>query len=236
MSISIQDAVQTLREESSRNHIAMLNEIKILSNQVSGSLSADSKKKLPLLQDELFHKMDRPTRSIETLTLQSSPNTSQSIMTEMDQTLPTLEVRVARLIVEQMEKSTFSINSAVTNSSADLKSALDTYVKQQTTVIDSILQGNPEAKKIINVQLLCMELANCGPSFFPCKIIICSAKYHLIVCQPDIGRQDSFLSRRSWGVRVDLTRDSRSWATCTYGMRSSYRAVCTVMKNRLMDD
>jgi hypothetical protein len=35
---------------------------------------------------------------------------------------------------------------------------------------------------------------------------------------------------------VDLTRDSRSWATCTYGMRSSYRAACTVMKSRLMDD
>jgi hypothetical protein len=37
-------------------------------------------------------------------------------------------------------------------------------------------------------------------------------------------------------LSVDLTRDSRSWATCTYEMRSSYRAGCTVTKNRLIDD
>jgi hypothetical protein len=37
-------------------------------------------------------------------------------------------------------------------------------------------------------------------------------------------------------MNVDLIRDSRSWATCTYGMRSSYKAECTVMKSRLMDN
>jgi hypothetical protein len=47
---------------------------------------------------------------------------------------------------------------------------------------------------------------------------------------------DQPITENGEAIVFDLTRDSRSWATCTYGMRSSYRAGCTVTKNRLIDE
>jgi hypothetical protein len=36
-------------------------------------------------------------------------------------------------------------------------------------------------------------------------------------------------------ININLIKDSRSWATCTYGIKSSYRAKSTITKNKLIN-
>src|SRR5579862_853862 len=91
ISMSTQEVVQTLRAESSENHLAILGGIQTMSGQVSQSVGTELEQKLPLLEDNLSQKIDNSRRLIESTMSQSSAAVSQSVVAEMNQRLPVLE-------------------------------------------------------------------------------------------------------------------------------------------------
>lgn len=160
-----------------------------MSSQVSQTTSAES------------------TSSVRATTLQSSAAMSQSIMTEMGRILPALEVSMTHSVAEQMEKSRTAIESAVINSSVDLKLALDAYAKQHMIMIASVFHGNP-AFRNQNSQSPFLELANCKSSLRRSRrgqrtqgCGLANQMPSSCQCLPDIGHTSSSLSLDTWGIQ-----------------------------------
>jgi hypothetical protein len=206
ISMSTQEAVQTLRAESSKNHLTILGEIQTMSGQVSQSVGTELKQKLPLLEDNLSQKIDNSRRLIESTVSQLSATVSQSVVAEMDRRLPVLEGSVVNSVAQYIDNSRSSREATLTNSSAEIKSAFSTHTRQQMMAFASILNEIPEGQRQYYMKTESLKLPIFGSSLPRSKKRRrkrdqdpVEQKSSGCKCCPNIGRINSSPSY-SWGL------------------------------------
>lgn len=203
--MSTQEAVQTLRTDSTKNHLTILGGMQTMSGQMSQSVGTELRKELPLLGNNLSQKIDNSQGSIETVVLQSSAAVSQSFVAEIDQRLPVLEGSVVASVAHQIEHSRSSIETRLTSEFAKIQSGLAALASEQRMVFSSMLNKTPEGQRQPYPTTEPLELPICEPSLSVFKRKRRQRYQDLIeqkpsgcTCSPINGRISSFPSYR-WG-------------------------------------
>ncbi len=141
-----------------------MGQIQTIGDQISQSVGAELRLHASGMEDKFSRSIGTSARSIETTVIRSSDTTSKSVMTEMGQILPALEVSVVNSVTQQIDTSRSSLEAAINASSAEIKSALDVYANQQLVLFSSIQDRRPEVEKRLDPKLEdSSELLNSGP-------------------------------------------------------------------------
>ncbi len=194
--MSTHEAIQTLRTDTSKNHLTIVGEMQTISRQMSQSVGTELKQELPLLEDNLSQKIDNSQRSIENIVSQSSAAASQSAVAELNQTLSVLQRIVVNSVAQQIDSSRSSIEATVTNLSVEITSALSAHTTQQMT---AILPETREGQRQLYRTTESLKSPIFGPSFPRSKKKRRKRDQDLVEqqpsgckCSPSIGRIRTF--------------------------------------------
>jgi hypothetical protein len=139
--MSTKYVLKTFRDESDKNHLTVLGELKAVSSQVSQLADTGFKQRAPLIEDSESRSL------IQRKVSESSAAISQSVVTEMDQRLLALEGSLVNSLAQLIDNSRKSVEARVTSSSDQVTSTLSMHTRQQTLDFASIFNDISEYQR-----------------------------------------------------------------------------------------